>query len=648
MHTSWLRRSGVTLLAGTVLVLLPALAWLQSSWLDQIATADRERRERTLQTAAAQLAGDLDGELSRAFAGLQVESATLEHRAWSTFAQRYSAWAASAANPAIVQSVHVIELSRAEGATPHRLTASLSLDRSRVSQWNAATASFEETAWPEHLAGLRGRMQEQTAHFKVEPGQRGGRFLAPPLSLGDERTLIAPIIDLGPPSADDPPNGVPEVRLLGFTVISLDLEVVRHEVLPALVRRHFSFADGGREYRVAVVQREHPDKIVYESEEGAARAAIAEPDASATLMAPRMRPTFFMQRGERRLEPPPLPPQVASATPDNVVISVLDARRGERAAGMHMRMIATDGHWRLVAKHRAGSLEAAVASTRTRNVGLSSGILLLLAAAIGLIVVSARRAHRLARQQMEFVAAVSHELRTPVSVIGAAAGNLADGVIGDPVRVKKYGATIQGEARRLAETVERVLQLAGIAAGRAGATSAPVAPSVLVAEALAACRPDLDASGMQLDVAIAPDLPLVVGDAPALKSALQNLLANALKYGRSGGWLRIAARATSGKRAVVEFIVEDRGPGVAAADRTHIFEPFYRGRDAVAQQIHGSGLGLNLVYRIAEAHGGSVSVSSEPGHGARFTLRLPAVQEVASSVSLQANGAPTLRSHSSP
>ena len=81
---------------------------------------------------------------------------------------------------------------------------------------------------------------------------------------------------------------------------------------------------------------------------------------------------------------------------------------------------------------------------------------------------------------MEFVAAVSHELRTPVSVIGAAAGNLADGVVGDPQRVRKYGETIQGEARRLAETVERVLQLAGIAAGSAAASRAPVPPADLV------------------------------------------------------------------------------------------------------------------------------------------------------------------------
>ena len=133
----------------------------------------------------------------------------------------------------------------------------------------------------------------------------------------------------------------------------------------------------------------------------------------------------------------------------------------------------------LLAKHRAGSLEAAVAAVRLRNLLISSGVLILLTLAVGLIVVSTRRAEALARQQMEFVAAVSHELRTPVSVIGAAAGNLADGVVGDPLRVRKYGETIQSEARRLAETVERVLQLAGIAAGRAAASQTLVDPGEL-------------------------------------------------------------------------------------------------------------------------------------------------------------------------
>ena len=176
-----------------------------------------------------------------------------------------------------------------------------------------------------------------------------------------------------------------------------------------------------------------------------------------------------------------------------------------------------EGHWRLVAKHRAGSLEAAVAAARTRNFILSSGILALLGTAIGLIVVSARRADRLARQQLEFVAAVSHELRTPVSVIGAAAGNLADGVVDQPDRVKKYGATIQAEARRLGETVERVLQLAGLAAGRGVQGGTPIAVTTLVQEAVAGCHHEVEHAGATVEVAFAPDVLNAANDPTGTK-----------------------------------------------------------------------------------------------------------------------------------
>ena len=252
---------------------------------------------------------------------------------------------------------------------------------------------------------------------------------------------------------------------------------------------------------------------------------------------------------------------------------------------------------------------------------------MLLTLAVGLIVVSARRAQSLARQQMEFVAAVSHELRTPVSVIGAAAGNLADGVVGDPQRVRKYGETIQGEARRLAETVERVLQLAGIAAGRAAASQSVIDPAELAHEALGECRPEIDAAGITVEAAIADDLPAISGDRGALRSALRNLISNAVKYGGEARWIRISAKMPEGESrtrpTAVIFIVEDRGIGIDAADRQHVFEPFYRGREAVSQQIQGSGLGLNLVLRIAEAHGGRVQVNSEPGKGSTFTLLVP-------------------------
>ena len=90
--------------------------------------------------------------------------------------------------------------------------------------------------------------------------------------------------------------------------------------------------------------------------------------------------------------------------------------------------------------------------------------------------------------------------------------------------------------------------------------------------------------------------------------------------------MRVSAKLDSpaGGRQRVMFTVEDHGIGVDPEDRQHIFEPFYRGREAVSQQIQGSGLGLNLVHRIAEAHGGTVGVTSEPGKGSTFTLALPA------------------------
>jgi signal transduction histidine kinase len=168
-----------------------------------------------------------------------------------------------------------------------------------------------------------------------------------------------------------------------------------------------------------------------------------------------------------------------------------------------------------------------------------------------------------------------------------------------------------------------------------------VNPADLIHESIAACRPEIDTAGFNVEVAIADQLPNVVGDMPALRSARQNLISNAIKYGGAARWLRVSAvpgYAPAGRGQYVTqsrdnfhdsgrsvtFTVEDRGIGIDSEDRKHIFEPFYRGRDAVAQQIQGSGLGLNLVMRIAIAHGGRVTTSSEPGKGSTFALTLPA------------------------
>ena len=248
----------------------------------------------------------------------------------------------------------------------------------------------------------------------------------------------------------------------------------------------------------------------------------------------------------------------------------------------------------------------------------------MMALSVALIAIAARRAQRLARQQIEFVAGVSHELRTPVAVIGAAADNLSQGVVTEPSRVKQYGAAIQGEARRLGETVERVLQFAGIQAGRGVGHRMPVSLAPLLDDTLAACRPLVTEASAQLETDWPADLPTVLADPAALRAALQNLVANAVKYGGTARWLRISARTVAGRRGrEVEVTVADRGLGIAAADLPHVFEPFYRGADALERQIHGNGLGLSIVKSVVEAHGGRVSVTSTPGAGSTFTIRLP-------------------------
>jgi signal transduction histidine kinase len=628
---SW--QFGVTgWLTAAVLVLVPLLAVLQYRWLGQLSEAEHERMQRTLTTAAQQLAREVDGELSKALSGLQVDAATLDREAWDVMAQRHDAWAASAVTPALVDAVYL-----AVDATPPGAAA----DAARAMAlrvWDTASHRFEETAWPPALAPVLPALQAHVQRMAGHEGTPGRRErLTQPSPLGDARTLVSPIVRVTlNGSRREGRIGPPDMTLLGFTIITLDLDVLRHEVLPALVRRHLYDADGTTEYRIAVVESDDPSQVVFASDRGAADAVRTRHDASVDFLSARPNGLMFAARG--RVSPPEERPEgpldeardrETGRDTERVIVSMLEA--DDRATTVQTRLFSgREGHWRLLVAHESGSLDAAVGNVRLRNLFLSSGILLLLTVAIGLIAGSARRAQALARQQMEFVAAVSHELRTPVAVINSAAGNLADGVVDDPARVKTYGTAIQTEARRLGETVERVLQLAGLDAGQQ-AMNGVVPAASLVHEAVEACRLEIDRHDATVEIDVAPDLPGIAGDAAALRSAVQNLVGNAVKYGGGTPWVRVSVHAGRGGRrstADVLVTVEDRGLGIAAEDRAHVFEPFYRGRDAVARQIQGSGLGLSLVARIAAAHGGRVTLESEPGRGSRFTLHLPAAPHV--------------------
>jgi len=295
------------------------------------------------------------------------------------------------------------------------------------------------------------------------------------------------------------------------------------------------------------------------------------------------------------------------------------------ASGAAARSVSMSApRWRLLVKHPSGSLEVAVTSARRRNLIISSSILAVLGASVGLLVLSTRRAQDLARQQMEFVASVSHELRTPLAVIRSAGENLADGVVHDEEQVRKYGDLVRNEGRRLTEMVEQILDFAGIESGHVGFALRPVAIAPMLHEIVESSRSLVDGARIQVEDALAEQLPPVLGDEAALRRVFQNLIANAIKYGEKGGWIGIRASQTGRE---VHVTIADRGIGIAPAEQPRIFEPFYRAPDVIAAQIQGAGLGLSLVKRIVEAHGGRVSVQSVPGSGSEFTVVLPAASE---------------------
>ena len=321
--------------------------------------------------------------------------------------------------------------------------------------------------------------------------------------------------------------------------------------------------------------------------------------------------------------PPPAPGRglVPPEFKDRVAVTIV--RRSDSADPSRMLMTGGDaqGAWQVLVRGKAGSLEALVARSRTRNLVVGLGILGLLAASLVFVIGSAQRQQHLARQQLEFVAAVSHELRTPLAVIRSAGENLADGVVGDGDQVKKYGSLIRTEGRRLSDMIERIMEFAGMTSSAPIRTRDDVDMARVVDEAASAVADDARERGVVVAVRAESGLPPIVGDPDALRSAMQNVLGNAVKYSPQGGLVEAQADL-EGNRLRVS--VSDHGIGIDPADLPHIFKPFYRGRRAVDAQIRGTGVGLSVVRHVVDAHQGQIHIESRAGEGTRVVLTFPA------------------------
>ena len=226
---------------------------------------------------------------------------------------------------------------------------------------------------------------------------------------------------------------------------------------------------------------------------------------------------------------------------------------------------------------------------------------------------------RLARLKTDLTAAVSHELRAPLASVRV----LVDGLLADkeldPVKTREYLQLIAGEHARLSRVIENFLTFSRLERARAQFVLVPTDPSSIVTASIDAIR-ERTPAGCDLRVEMPDDLPPVMADSDALGTALLNLLDNALKFTPDDKHILVSAYADG--RSVM-FAVRDNGAGIPAREQRRIFKRFYRVDRRLTRETAGVGLGLSIVALIVRAHGGQIEVSSEPGSGSTFTLRLP-------------------------
>jgi signal transduction histidine kinase len=282
----------------------------------------------------------------------------------------------------------------------------------------------------------------------------------------------------------------------------------------------------------------------------------------------------------------------------------------------------------LVAAADFSGADAAAADARRRFLLLVGGLVSVVAVGFVLLLRGVRKEIGLARRKEDFLAAVTHELKTPLTGIRMYAEMLHEGWNADEDAARSQARRILDETQRLGSLVDQVLDLAAVDRGVArpdlvrGDLTAAVRGAV---EAMSARAHD---AGVALTCETAPDLPPVPFDQRLVRPLVLNLLDNAIKYTPPGGavTVRVADAPAGGGRGPAVLEVIDTGPGIEPAERSRVFDRFYRGAAARQQVADGTGLGLSIAQAIVARHRGTIDIGEpDGGRGCRVRVALPTI-----------------------
>lgn len=596
-------------LAATLIV----LAVLEYRWSRDISEAASMRMHASLQSSLIAFRQDLYRELAGICLPLQLIPPANAHDRWQQYARQVQAAQRAAAVPQMVANVYVWSTG-IDGFSELRRMDSDS-GRFEPAEWPASLQRLHETLWTfsPDLAAVASRPGPSNASPNSSPDLH--RRLGPGLRVPWAVAQSVPALVYAVTAPDWNHAKLPdEQRAIDWIIIELNASVLKQRVFSELAERHFS-GPSGFVYRVAILGGQGGGSVLYSSDPDFGKRDTGAADAEINLFGP---PVGSMGQGAGAFLVPPGRPQ------DEGHFRSSELRTGFSGLVRFepLRLSPDDRDWRLVVQRREGSLEAAVTRLRRRNLVIGFGVLLLLGATMGILIVTTHRAQRLAKLQMDFVTGVSHELRTPLAVISSAADNIADGVVDNKEQLMRYGKAIKSQTRQLIQLVEQILLFAATRENRYQYQLRVLEVQEILDAAFGATAGLIHSAGIEVEQQVEPGLPRTRGDLAALSHCLQNLITNAVKYGGTNRWLGVRARAVPADNEI-QIAIEDRGAGISASDLPHIFEAFYRSPSVTAAQIRGTGLGLPLARSIAEAMGGRLTVTSEPGKGSSFVLHLP-------------------------
>ena len=616
--------SWIALLCGLALLLVMVAA-LQYRWTKQLSEATEARIGSALQPLMMGWHLDFYGELSAICVALQVGPDSGARDNWNDYLRRYVDWSHAPmnhdlaenvhANPDLIKNIYIWETS--DRATP------------RLLRLNADTGKIEISSVPEDLQPLLARLKAKSSSLSVglrawefpdshQPRNAREATTGSRLQLPSEPgwqfdknipAIVHPIVESGRRSLR--PDSQPQSENpVNWIVVILDLDFIQRRILPDLSKRYFS--SGERlEYKLAVIATGGTPRLIYSSDPEFPRSDHSAFDSRMNIFGPAL------DSVEGR---------------DWQTIKNSESLRHEEwrsfSAPVWFPVIQYTSHdepWMLLLQHRTGPLEAIATSIWRRNLMIGSIVLLLLAFGMVLILFASRRAQKLAKLQLDFVASVSHALLTPLAAIYCTGENVIDGLVQTKSEWIAHGSIITSQASQLIDLVKQILLFASTENGTNRYTLRPLQVLGILQSVRKNVAVLVEGNGFNIEQQVQAGLPYVMGDLSALSQCLQNLILNAVKYSGRNRWIGISAsiHETENHHKEVRISVQDHGSGISSSELPHIFEPFYRSPKVVDAQIHGTGLGLAVAKRIAEAMGGRLSVTSEVGVGSTFTLHLP-------------------------